>query len=106
DGKILASGGSDPKIQLWDVATGKIQASLQTNQQRVLSLAFSPDGTTLASTDGSESGYNSKIKFWNLATQQAVAELRGNKSLSISFSPDGKFLAGVVSEKINVWQGQ
>lgn len=105
EGKILASGSSDSTIQIWDVATGKILASLQTNQRQVLGVAFSPDSTTLASTDYNGS-YNSTIKFWNLATQQAVAELSGNNSLSISFSPDGKLLSIVVGEKINVWQGQ
>ncbi|CAD5971059.1 serine/threonine-protein kinase [Planktothrix agardhii] len=105
DGKILASGGSDSTIQIWDVATGKILASLQTNQRQVLGVAFSPDSTTLASTDYNGS-YNSTIKFWNLATQQAVAELSSNNSLSISFSPDGKLLSIGVGEKINVWQGQ
>ncbi|HEY9865950.1 MAG TPA: protein kinase [Candidatus Obscuribacterales bacterium] len=104
DGKILAGGGSDPTIQLWDVATGNIQASLP-NQEQIFDIAFSPDSTTLASTDYNGS-YNSTIKFWNLATQQAVAELSGNNSLSISFSPDGKLLSIVVGEKINVWQGQ
>ena len=105
DGKILASGSSDSTIQIWDVATGKILASLQTNQRQVLGVAFSPDSTTLASTDYN-GGYNSTIKFWNLATQQAVAELSSNNSLSISFSPDGKLLSIGVGEKINVWQGQ
>ncbi|MBD2484490.1 serine/threonine-protein kinase [Planktothrix sp. FACHB-1365] len=105
DGKILASGASDRTIQLWDVATGKILASLQTNQQQVVGVAFSPDGTTLTSTDY-DGGYNSTIKFWNLATQQAISELSSNDSLSISFSPDGKLLSIVVKEKINVWQGQ
>ena len=105
DGKILASGASDRTIQVWDVATGKILASLQTNQRQVLGVAFSPDSTTLASTDYN-GGYNSTIKFWNLATQHAVAELSSNNSLSISFSPDGKLLSIGVGEKINVWQGQ
>ncbi len=104
DGKILASGASDLTLQLWDVATGKIMASLQPNKQKVLDVAFSPDGTTLVS-----SGYDQSkrtIKFWNLATQQVVAELNGDDGVSISFNPDGKLLSIVVGLKINVWQGQ
>ena len=64
DGTLLASGSSDETIKLWDVATGTLKdtlrpdriylesrsyvRSLRSSNIDVLSVAFSPDGTTLA----------------------------------------------------------
>ena len=63
DGKTLASGSGDKTIKLWDVATGKEQATLKGHTDWVTSVAFSPDGKTLAS--GSE---DKTIKLWDVAT--------------------------------------
>jgi hypothetical protein len=63
DGKTLASGNQDGTIELWDVATGKEQATLERHLGFVCSVAFSPDGKTLAS--GSD---DSTIKLWDVTT--------------------------------------
>jgi WD40 repeat protein len=50
DGKMLASaGGKDQKVRLWDVATGKLRATLIGHEGVVRSVAFSPDGKALPS---------------------------------------------------------
>jgi WD40 repeat protein len=61
DGRILASGGDDRSIRLWDVATGKKTVPLMGHTDKVRAVAFSPDGQTLAS--GSSDG---TIKLWQL----------------------------------------
>jgi WD40 repeat protein len=65
DGKLLASAGDDPAIQLWDVETGKPAARLPGHTDWVLCLAFSPDGQTLAS-----SGYDGTIRLWDMPAGQ------------------------------------
>jgi len=60
DGKILAGRGG-LGIKLWDASTGREILTLA-GQKNVNGLAFSPDGESLASTNG-----DGTIKMWNLA---------------------------------------
>lgn len=66
DGKILASGGSDHTIILWDVETRKpldLTPLLAGHRDVIRSLAFSPDGKYLVSA-----GDDDQIMIWNTTT--------------------------------------
>src|SRR5436309_3056884 len=73
-GRIVASGGSDGTVRLWDVASGKNTATLTGHFRDVASVAFSPDGKTLASGDGGGS-----VFLWDVATKQRLAKLTGHQ---------------------------
>jgi RNA polymerase sigma factor (sigma-70 family) len=101
DGKTLASGSPDPTIKLWDVKTGKEQATLKGHTDRVWSVSFSPDGKTLAS-----GSWDQTIKLWEVATGKEQATLKGHTFavLSVAYSPDGKTLAsGCGDNTIKLW---
>ncbi|HYE30889.1 MAG TPA: protein kinase [Methylomirabilota bacterium] len=55
NGELLASGGSDPSISIWDVKSRGLKRRLRGHTDAVTSLAFFPDGQRLASAsrDGS-----------------------------------------------------
>jgi len=92
DGKILASGGWDSDIIIWDVITKRpLCQPLTGHTDAVMSLAFSPDSKTLVS--GSR---DKTIILWDVTTQQPLGQpLTGHRGevTNLGFSPDGKFLA-------------
>jgi WD40 repeat protein len=105
DGKTLATGhgpvGAVGWVKLWDVATGKVKATLEGHTSIVLTVAFSPDGDTLASA-----GQDGAVKLWDVTTGKEKATLRGQGGwvLAVVFAPDGKTLAwGEQGGAIRLW---
>jgi WD40 repeat protein len=63
DGRILATGGSDCTIKLWDVATGKALRTLRGHTGSIDSLDFNHNGTQLVSA----SRRDNTVKVWDVA---------------------------------------
>jgi len=94
DGTLLASGGTDNTVRIWDVETGR-QVQTFKNPKWIRAVAFSPLGDQLAWVTTEE-----VIKLVDVATWRNKRKfLEGNKSLiwAIAFSPDGRLLA------VGVW---
>lgn len=88
DGQIVASGGGDCIVKLWDVRTGKKIRSFRRHSGTVLSLAISADGKILAS-----SGNDGTIRLWDVSTKKELRTLIGHEGRSfLAFSPDGNSL--------------
>jgi WD40 repeat protein len=92
DGKLLASGGGDKMVRLWNPTTGQpVVEPLNGHNGIVRSVAFSPDGKLLAS-----GGDDKTIRLWNPATGQPVGKPLADLSSQVqgvAFSPDGTLLA-------------
>jgi WD40 repeat protein len=98
DGSLLATGSSgDHTIKLRDVATGRLIRTLAAHAEGVRGVAFSPDGTLLASAGGVSIGSGDvNVKLWDVATGSVVRTFGppdGQESWCVAFSPDGTLLA-------------
>ena len=99
DGKLLASGGIDNKVRLWDVQ--KQQEIFMHERDKsgdILAVAFSPDGKTFASA-----GTGKGIYLWHVAKQELITTLNQEWITALAFSPEGRFLAAGTGAEIRVW---
>jgi WD40 repeat protein len=116
DGKRLASGGSGrpgsgpSALQVWDAQTGREIFALPGHTASVTSVAYSPDGTRLASASGDKT-----VKVWDARTGQQLLSLKGHTDFvqSVTYSPDGKCLASAGGDddnqgpgEVKVWDAQ
>jgi RNA polymerase sigma factor (sigma-70 family) len=90
DGKMLASGGQDRDVALWDAATGRRLRTFPGHGRWTVTLAISPNGKLLAS-----GGYDGNLRLSELATGKEVRSFKGHwlPVNSVAFTPDSKFLA-------------
>ncbi len=103
NGHTIAMGArsDDNTIHLWDVATRRQNVVLEGHTNGVDSVAFSPDGRTLASRS-----LDKTIRLWDVATGKQTAVLEGhtNGNTSVVFSPDGRTIAsGALDKTIRLW---
>ena len=101
DGKLLAAASRDDPIHLWDFGEGKVVHELPFTN--CYNLAFSPDGTKLATI-----GYLAKegIRLWDPKTGKELPPIEncGYGRRYLAFSPDGKTLAMAGnSHAIRLW---
>lgn len=100
-GKLLVGGGEDFFVQLWDIETAKPKGKLSEHTEWILALAFSPDGTQLASGD-----FGGKVLLWDVAEDgKKIRELTPRpmpppkvppdpvRANALAFAPDGKVIA-------------
>ena len=107
DGRWLASTGSDAYVRLWDVSAipqdGECDLSPAAEMIgavfSVPSAVFSPDGTVIASVDGT------MILLREVASQRLVRTLHAQAPIfSLAYSPDGNLLASAeMGNTIHIW---
>jgi len=105
DGQVMATvsnSPSDHNVKLWDLATGETLQSWDVGKEGAGSVAFSPDGKTLATA-----GLDKVIRLWDVETRKALRELKGHEALlfrGLVFHPDGKtLLSGDLEGTARLW---
>src|SRR5262249_9185683 len=94
----------DGTVKVWDAASGQQLRALKGHTGQVWSVAFSPDGTRLASGSGDWT-----MKVWDAASGQELRALKGHTGAvsSVAFSPDGTRLASASwDQTVKVWDAR
>jgi len=105
DGRLIASGGMDSPVRIWDLATGAELKILRGHTDEVCSLAFSPDSKRIVS-----GSMDKTIRVWNVASEKELMTLRGHDGpvWSVAISSDGKQIASGSwdNNTIRIWDAQ
>jgi WD40 repeat protein len=102
DSQLLASGGADQGLRLWNVTTGTEIACLRGHTSDIWSIAFHPNGRELYSSSGSEN----LIRVWDIqrALQSTMERRHDGPVYDVAFSPDGPFFASAGSRgEVRIW---
>mmetsp|Transcript_19638 Transcript_19638/g.36660 ORF Transcript_19638/g.36660 Transcript_19638/m.36660 type:complete len:230 (+) Transcript_19638:54-743(+) len=99
DGTVLASSG-DGTIRLWNMETHECLADITEDNRVIESVAFSPDGKTIAA-----GSWAHKVSLWDLETRHRYAILPESTCVhSICYSPDGKYICSSSdSRHLRLW---
>src|SRR5204862_5217394 len=88
DGWLLAVGQADTKVSIWDLGKQTPITICHGSEENVYTVAFSPDGTTLASAG------RGSANLWDVRTGRLLLSLDSRAyTFSLAFSPDGSRLA-------------
>ncbi len=97
DGQMLASGSQDETVRLWRVSDGSLLHTLA-HQSRLSDAAFSPDGSTLVTSDWFD------LFLWRVSDGTLLSTLARpdpNTGLSFfSFLPDGETLVATSGDTL------
>lgn len=95
--ELLASGGSDSAIRVWDFNKQICKGTLKGAQGVVSVIRFHPSEDILVGA-----GDDATIYAWSIETREIVKKFPGHisKVTSLSFTPDGKFFVSSGRDKV------
>jgi WD40 repeat protein len=102
DGHLMATAfwcTPGQAVQVWNTSTGKLVRTYTGHADVVESLSWSPDGTTIASSD------SGSIQVWNALTGQRIYDFEKNTNCTtaaVAWSPEGKTLAYLNCDQVRV----
>ena len=127
DGRVLATENTDQTLSLWEIASGRERGLLGTSAGggqpgmpagviggggfggmgratvgiATTTLAFSPDGSLLATRNADQT-----VRVWQVAQTKEIGTFKGHEGAvqAIAFAPDGKSLASASADTtLLVW---
>jgi hypothetical protein len=108
DGKVFVTAGLGGIAYLWKTATQRQLAELGGHTTSVTSIAFAPDGKTVATVSGHwNTPHPGELKLWDLTSHKELFTLQGHQHgiWSVRFSPDGKTLfTGSRDQTVKLWE--
>lgn len=92
EGNLLASGGNDNLVKIWDLASGKELRTLTGNDGRLVKVSFAPfvinDKQVVAGLN-----YNDQLNVWDVKSGVNISSFAAQATCeSFDFCLDGKFI--------------
>ncbi|MGQ0672089.1 MAG: protein kinase domain-containing protein [Hyphomicrobium sp.] len=100
-GPLLASGGADKQVKLWNLDTFDSVRRYRGHGDYLTALTFSADGKMLASAS-----LDGAIRIWSTASNRTLRRLTGHKGKvgSLAFSPAGDALVSAGEDgQVRIW---
>ncbi|MCU0283864.1 MAG: WD40 repeat domain-containing protein [Candidatus Nanopelagicales bacterium] len=99
-GQVLASGGANGTIRLWDPRAGALLGRpLEGHVGPVTDLAFTRDGHLLVST-----GWDATVRLWDAGTGEAAGVMRTDSPIQVvAVRDDGLIATGDTAGRVLLW---
>lgn len=101
DGKLLASGGADQRLIIWNLESKQVKLTLNGHRGIIDAVIFTPDDNQVIS-----SSWDHTIRIWELETGEESGRLEGHSGWihCLAITPDGKTLvSGGADQKLKIW---
>jgi len=103
DGRMVATGSDNGYVTLFDLQNAQIDELEVTGRHEIVALAFSPDGSRLATVTV---GGRGPCVVWDTETCMRTFELDDDFSVSAAFSSDGRTLLTADGTTVRLWNMQ
>jgi WD40 repeat protein/serine/threonine protein kinase len=99
----VSSPSTEPDMDMWDAANGRLLGAFVGHRGTVTGWAFSPDGKRIASSSGDRT-----VKVWDAQTYRQLLSLEGHTFhvMCVAWSPDGRHIAsggGYQDNTVKLW---
>jgi WD40 repeat protein len=99
DGNTLVTGSKDGKLRVFDLAAGKLAATIDASKSPIMGIALSPDGK-LAATGNT----TNQVQFFDIAAGKEGAKYMGGSGHhgtvnGMAIAPDGSFVLSVADDR-------
>jgi WD40 repeat protein len=109
DSALLATGegcrwcppGDDweTQVRIWDLSRGQLLRQVPAHRKSIWTVAFSPDGKTLAS-----GGSGGNVRLWDVATGARIAQVPARECRQLACARDGTWLLAERERGMSIWQ--